>query len=262
MMETKINGFLDRNQNQKGLSIIEALVSSVIVGIGFVAIFQMVNYSVNSINVSGERTKATYLVSMIAEGMVGYRDSVGGISKADEGNVIYIDGQPHLKKIGSDPDKCKKFAEYYKDLGTGDDGCGGGPDTEIEKINISKCADKKEIERAGYQEFYNEDDPYNSGLGHAAGNKINKWKIILDEDQVLKCKSADVQRNTKDFKTIKMFEQCAWSGTGYACDLNNSNVLDSAMYLGRIQINLNGGKKRKYLYFQADFRPKMNDGGG
>ena len=71
-METKINGFLDRNQNQKGLSIIEALVSSVIVGIGFVAIFQMVNYSVNSINVSGERTKATYLVSMIAEGMVGY----------------------------------------------------------------------------------------------------------------------------------------------------------------------------------------------
>ena len=215
-METKINGFLDRNQNQKGLSIIEALVSSVIVGIGFVAIFQMVNYSVNSINVSGERTKATYLVSMIAEGMVGYRDSVGGISKADEGNVIYIDGQPHLKKIGSDPDKCKKFAEYYKDLGTGD----------------------------------------------AAGNKINKWKIILDEDQVLKCKSADAQRNTKDFKTIKMFEQCAWSGTGYACDLNNSNVLDSAMYLGRIQINLNGGKKRKYLYFQADFRPKMNDGGG
>ena len=199
---------------------------------------------------------------MIAEGMVGYRDSVGGISKADEGNVIYIDGQPHLKKIGSDPDKCKKFAEYYKDLGTGDDGCGGGPDTEIEKINISKCADKDEIERAGYQEFYNEDDPYNSGLGHAAGNKINKWKIILDEDQVLKCKSADAQRNTKDFKTIKMFEQCAWSGTGYACDLKNSNVLDSAMYLGRIQINLNGGKKRKYLYFQADFRPKMNDGGG
>ena len=66
----------------------------------------------------------------------------------------------------------------------------------------------------------------------------------------------------KDFKTIKMFEQCAWSGTGYACDLKNSNVLDSAMYLGRIQINLNGGKKRKYLYFQADFRPKMNDGGG
>ena len=57
-MEIKINGFLDRNKNQKGLSIIEALVSSVIVGIGFVAIFQMVNYSVNSINVSGERTKA------------------------------------------------------------------------------------------------------------------------------------------------------------------------------------------------------------
>ena len=82
MMEIKNNGFLDRNKNQKGLSIIEALVSSVIVGIGFVAIFQMVNYSVNSINVSGERTKATYLVSMIAEGMVGYATEDGMVTSA------------------------------------------------------------------------------------------------------------------------------------------------------------------------------------
>ena len=252
MMKIKKLGLLDKNKNQRGLSIIEALVSSVIVGIGFIAIFQMVNYSVNSINVSGERTKATYLVSMIAEGMVGYRDSIGGISKADEGNVIYKDGKPHLKKVGGEPEECKKFAEYYKDLGTGDDGCGGGPDTEIEKINVGACANRKDLERAGYQEFYNEDDPYNEGLGHAAGNKINKWKIIFEEDQVLRCKSP------KDIKTIKMFEQCAWTG-GNKCDFKNSNVLDEAMYLGRIQINLNSGKKRKYLYFQADYKPKMSD---
>ena len=29
---------------------------------------------------------------------------------------------------------------------------------------------------------------------------------------------------------------------------------DEAMYIGRIQINLNNGKKRKFLYFQADYK--------
>jgi Tfp pilus assembly protein PilV len=53
--------------SEKGISIIEALVSTAIIGIGFVAIFQMVQYSVRSIDVSGERTKATYLTGMIAE---------------------------------------------------------------------------------------------------------------------------------------------------------------------------------------------------
>ena len=43
-----------------GLSILEALVSTAIIGIGFVAILQMTNYSVQSIYTSGERTKANY----------------------------------------------------------------------------------------------------------------------------------------------------------------------------------------------------------
>ena len=37
-------------KNQKGITLIEALVSTVIIGIGFVAIFQMVQYSVRSID--------------------------------------------------------------------------------------------------------------------------------------------------------------------------------------------------------------------
>ena len=40
-----------------GLSILEALVSTAIIGIGFVAILQMTNYSVQSIYSSGERTR-------------------------------------------------------------------------------------------------------------------------------------------------------------------------------------------------------------
>ena len=35
--------------------------------------------------------------------------------------------------------------------------------------------------------------------------------------------------------------------------LINDNVFDQRMYVGRIQFNLNDGKKRRFLYFQADY---------
>ena len=34
------------------------------------------------------------------------------------------------------------------------------------------------------------------------------------------------------------------------------NIFDDRMYVGRIQFNLNDGKKRRFLYFQADYEPK------
>ena len=34
-------------KGEKGMTLLEALVSTAIIGIGFVAVFQMVNYSVN-----------------------------------------------------------------------------------------------------------------------------------------------------------------------------------------------------------------------
>ena len=36
-----------KNNKEKGMSILEAIVASVIVGIGFIGIFQMVGYAVN-----------------------------------------------------------------------------------------------------------------------------------------------------------------------------------------------------------------------
>ena len=56
--------------SEKGLSLLEALVSTAIIGIGFVANFQMVQYSVRSIDVSGERTKSNLLISMVAEDLI------------------------------------------------------------------------------------------------------------------------------------------------------------------------------------------------
>ena len=57
------------------MSILEALVSTAIVGIGFIAILQMTNFSIQSIDNSGERTKANYLTSMIAEDVIGSKNS-------------------------------------------------------------------------------------------------------------------------------------------------------------------------------------------
>ena len=65
----------DNKFSEKGLTLLEALVATAIVGIGFIAVFQMVNYSVRSIDVSGERTKSNYLTSMIAEDLIGDTNS-------------------------------------------------------------------------------------------------------------------------------------------------------------------------------------------
>ena len=46
-----------KNKNIKGISLLEALVSTAIIGIGFVAILQMTNYSVQSITTQGKEQK-------------------------------------------------------------------------------------------------------------------------------------------------------------------------------------------------------------
>ena len=66
------NKFKQRD-SEKGITLLEAIVSTAIIGIGFVAVFQMVQYSVRSIDISGERTKANYVVGTIAEDIFAYK---------------------------------------------------------------------------------------------------------------------------------------------------------------------------------------------
>ena len=107
-----------KNLKQKGLTIIEALISTALIGIGFIAIFQMVNFSVTSINTSGERTKANFLSSMIAEGFIGYKDSIGGLNNADKEMVFYQNGSAFINNESEDI-RCLKFSEYYMALSRG-----------------------------------------------------------------------------------------------------------------------------------------------
>ena len=67
-------------RSDKGMTLLEALVSTAIIGIGFVAVFQMVNYSIRSIDVSSDRTKANYLVSMVAEDLISEKNADSGNS--------------------------------------------------------------------------------------------------------------------------------------------------------------------------------------
>ena len=65
-----VSGQLNKKNSEKGMSLIEALVSTVIISIGFIAVFQMVSYSIQSIDVSNERTKTSYLTGMVAEDLI------------------------------------------------------------------------------------------------------------------------------------------------------------------------------------------------
>ena len=215
-------GFTINKKKQGGLSILEALISTAIVGIGFVAIFQMVNYSVQSIDVSGERTKANYIVSMIAEDMIGNKDTLHGVDPGNE-NITWSLGVAVDK---NDPNKSyKKFSEHLMD----------------EPWNIDGCADS-----SGFRRASDITDIYGGSATDAPTNKKNKWNLVIGTDRVLKCKSE------KDIKRVRVFKLCRWS----SCSLKSENVFDEALFITRVQINLNDGKKRKFLYFQNDYKLK------
>ena len=229
-MGTTMIKFLNKYKTQLGLTLLEALMSTLIVGIGFVAVFNMVNFSVQSIDTSGERTKANYLVSMIAEDIIGHKDTIYGESTDDQNITFNNEGKPvQLDEDGKVLKEYKKFSEHLKDtewnVGTGE--------------NI--CANKSEYKRADdINSLYKEENK------DAPTNKQNKWKEIFGSDRYLKCKSK------KDIKNVKVFQICKWNH----CDYQNENIYDDGLFIGRVQINMNDGRKRRFLYFTADYQLK------
>jgi len=227
MKNTKVASKSLKRFSEKGITLLEALISTAIVGIGFVAVFQLVNFSVNSINVSSERTKINYITTMIAEDMIGSRDALVGVNPKTNDIAIDNYGKP-VNADGSRATK-EKFAEYLMDgwqAGQADKVCSATKGTFIKKSEI------KSIYK-DYQE--------NKG---APDNKMARWNNIIGEDRYLKC------RNNKDIKSVKIYKICK-SGTG--CLTPTSLLLRDELFIGRVQINTNGGKKRKFLYFQADY---------
>ena len=185
-----------------GLSILEAIVSTAIVGIGFIAILQMTNYSVQSIDNSGDRTKANFLTSMLVEDVIGHRDTT-------------YNNKSLIENFSENP--------WQATLN-----CGGGSTNQNIKNNI-----------------------YDAQKNSAYKNKDEKWKTIINQNRFLKCK------NDSETKKFQVFKVCNWSGSECENQSVGYNVKDYPMYIGRVEMKLNRGKKRKFIYFQADY--KMRD---
>ncbi len=210
---------ISMNKKISGLSLLEALMSTAIVGIGFVAILQMTNYSVQSIYTSGERTKANYLTNMIAEDVIGHKNIVTGSAK---------NFSDYLFQNEFNPNFCDNPGAATTSLNTGNTGNTG---------NVGNVYGDDKI-----------DGPL---------MKQRKWEALLNNKNYLNCKGTNERRN---FRVFKLGSQ--WSAEpGILVNANERPVdgadvpyvLDDLMYIGRIQMNLNDGKKRKYLYFQTDY---------
>ena len=192
-------GQLDKRIYEKGITLLEALVSTAIIGIGFVAIFQMVNYSVQSIDISGERTKSNYLVGMVAEDLIAEKNSTS-------------------------PNKDVKFMDY---------------------LVSNKVSGFKSSWRMG---SCSTGTSQTGSFINAADNKFKKWDDRFSKRRI-KCKGS------QDIKFLKVFDICNNGASGNNCTYNNTQKYQNTgiyekWYLGKMEVNMNDGGKKKYLYFQ------------
>ena len=86
------------------------------------------------------------------------------------------------------------------------------------------------------------------------------WKGLNPSQAQARAKMISVKKNfekilsellDRDVKRMKVYKICKWPGV---CPFFDENVTDDGMYIGRIQVNLNNGRKRKFLYFQTDYK--------
>ena len=97
---------MDKSNSTKGISIIESLVSIVIIGIGFIAMMQLSAFTINSMDRATEKNKLNYLSEMVMEDMIADPDNVSkynGFNKTcSTGNQTSTDLQTKMKKKWDD----------------------------------------------------------------------------------------------------------------------------------------------------------------
>mgnify|MGYP006261605127 FL=1 len=176
----------------------------------------MTNYSIQSIYISGERTKANYLTNVIAEDVIGNQD-------------INTTGDNNFSNLLSQREFNSNFCQSNSG-GTNNSG-----------------------------EIY-------SGTTNNTTNveiKTNKWNALLNNKDYLNCAGRNETRNFRVFKVVSRWSQVDGLINPQQTDIDNNGspdepyVMDEVMYIGRVQFNLNNGKKRKFLYFQSDFELKQ-----
>ena len=86
----------------KGISIIEALVSMVIIGVGFVAMIQLSAYSISLMDRNTERNKMNFLSEMVLEDMIGDPDNVYQYSAFSSSCSYSAQGASNIKNKKKD----------------------------------------------------------------------------------------------------------------------------------------------------------------
>ena len=195
-----------KKKNNLGVSLLEALISMAIVGIGFVAVLQITQYSINSVKTSGERTKATFFVNMFVEDSLSLRDNSTSENFTD---ILAVDDDRNFTSA-----------------------CG----TQGAK-DLSKTDTVGDI----YKNSTSDNDP--------TENKSEKWNALISNRDYMDCSSSG-----REVRAFKIYKLC--NNTDSPGCIENKNQRDEIMYIGRAQMTLNNGQKRKYLYFQSDFRLK------
>ena len=133
---------------EKGITLLEGLVSTAIIGIGFIAVFQMVQYSVRSIDVSGERTKANYIAGTFAEDVYAFKNQ-------ETSNKKFID---LLKDNEWKSEKCEAKDAHTFNESTANDNIRKKWLSRVSK-NYLKCVDNSD------QKFWIEYNEIFNGLG-------------------------------------------------------------------------------------------------
>ena len=98
-------------KSNKGISLIEALVCMVIIGIGFIAIMQLSAVSINSMDSATEKNKLNYLSEMVMEDMIGDPDNASSYGGFNQTSCTYSntsESNLHQKKKNKWRDKLQE----------------------------------------------------------------------------------------------------------------------------------------------------------
>tara|TARA_B100000579_G_scaffold50587_1_gene35214 strand:+ start:7209 stop:7853 length:645 start_codon:yes stop_codon:yes gene_type:complete len=201
-----------RRIKEKGITLLEAMIATAIVGIGFIAVFQMVNYSVHSINISGERTKINYLSSMVAEDVIGDRFSRTA--------------------------KNEKLYEHLADL----------TDKNSSSFYIGKCFDKSAHTHYNAKSvaIENKISKWDSRL---SGKRI---KCIPAKGSSASNPDTYDYKLLKVYEICKDKVKTGTPAKARPACHHHHDDAWNPIYIGRMEINMNSGQKTQVLYFPVN----------
>ena len=207
----------DSKLKEKGLTLLEALVATAIVGIGFIAVFQMVNYSVRSIDVSGERTKSNYITAMIAEDLIGDANSKKGADRLYE----YLAKLTDKNSYAWQNTECKRRNNI---TGNPYKGADNAIDNKTQKWNLRVSSDRIKCQP--------------TSIGSTLTNDIKKLKVYEI------CRN-NVKENGKTRPICDYRNDDVWDKTY----IGRTEIL---MPTTGTDAKGNPVRKKKYLYFQMN----------